>query len=68
MQSSHIVNQEVNFDNSKESQANTNKHDQNHNLTLQHLYFFKTIKIYLFGEMLLFGPHVAGDNNDSCVQ
>lgn len=36
--------------------------------TLQHLYFFKTIKIYLFGEMLLFGPHVAGDNNDSCVQ
>lgn len=38
MQSSHIVNQEVNFDNSKESQANTNKHDQNHNLTTSILF------------------------------
>lgn len=62
MQSSHIVNQEVNFD-TKPTQINMIKIT-----TLQHLYFFKTIKIYLCGEMLLFGPHVAGDNNDSCVQ
>lgn len=38
MQSSHIVNQEVNFDNSKESQANTNKHDRKPNLATSILF------------------------------
>lgn len=40
------------FNNSKEFQASTNKHDQKP--TLQ--FFFTNINIYLFGEILLFGP------------